>query len=207
MTWLTSHLRTKIAAGVLAVIPILLLVYTFRWIEANTSHLATELLGFNFPGMGILLTVLVIYLLGVLVTSLLGRVVLKVIDLIYNYIPGFNYLYEAWKETAVSPGGPVSGFQRVVLVPDLDGKTAQFGFAVGESPSGEAPTLRVFLPNLPNLLSGRLVSVPRESCLPLKLSVGAAVKLLLSARSLLSKELPDQSGPVHPEERQTELKT
>jgi uncharacterized membrane protein len=207
MQWLKAHLRTKIAAGLLAVIPILLLVWIIYWIETNTSRLAIELLGFNFPGMGILLTILVIYLLGLLVTSLVGRIVLKILDVIYHHIPGLNVLYQTWKDMTVPPPDQASIGSRILLVPGVDGQTAQIGFAVSESVPEDPNTCRVFLPTLPNPLSGRLVTVARASCLPLKLSVGEAVTFVLSVRKLLSREPLDQSDSGEPPEQQPQRKT
>jgi uncharacterized membrane protein len=49
--------------------------------------------------------------------------------------------------------------------------------------------LCVFLPGIPNPLSGRLVIVERELCLPLPLSMDEAFKFLLSTGNYLPPEL------------------
>ena len=71
-------------------------------------------------------------------------------------------------------------FSQVVLVPDPDRNAAQLGFICGESMPGDSRTCCVFLPGVPNPLSGELHLVGRETCVPLAVSVQEAFKFLLS---------------------------
>src|SRR5436190_895845 len=66
---------------------------------------------------------------------------------------------------------------------------AQVGFTSGRALPGDPKNICVFLPNIPNPISGRLVIVPRNVCSPLKLSVEEAFKFQLSSGNYLPPAL------------------
>ena len=179
MKWLPTHLRNKFLAGALAAGPLVVLVWGAVWLEQHTRPLA-EPFGIHFPGLGILMAVAGVYLLGVLVTSVLGAIALRLADRFLVRIPGFNLLYQAWKDVLVLPPSKASIFSHVVLVPDPDRNAAQLGFICGEGLPTDSRTCCVFLPSVPNPLSGELHLVGRETCVPLAVSVQEAFKFLLS---------------------------
>lgn len=187
MQWLKTHLRNKLLAGILAAGPVVVIVLGALWLEEKTRPLA-ETFGIHFPGIGLLLAVVGVYLLGLIVTSLLGKFFLRMVDGVIRRVPGLNYLYLAWKDVA-KPGDQRSMFDRVVLVPDLEGRGAAIAFCSGEPVPGDERTLCVFLPGSPNPITGRLVLVDRAACLPLTLSVQDAFKFLLSTGNYVPEGL------------------
>ena len=209
---LWEHFRNKMVAGVFAAVPVAVVVYAAVWIEANTRALAAPL-GVRAPGLGILIAVVSLYLLGLLVTSLVGRFLFGAVNGVLRRVPGLSLLYQAWKDLLVVPPDQAGMFHQVVLVPVGEGR-AQVGFTSGRSLPGDAASICVFLPNIPNPFSGRLVVAPREACLPLKLSVEEALKYQLSSGNYLplalvgcasappTTQAPERSlspvdGPVH----------
>jgi uncharacterized membrane protein len=168
-----------------------IVVYAAVWIEQNTRLLA-EPLGLRVPGLGILIAVAAVYLLGLGVTSFLGRFALRLIDRILQKVPGLSLLYRAWKDVLVVPPDKAGTFHEVVLVPNQMGG-AQVGFTSGRALPGDAHSICVFLPGIPNPLSGRLVIVERELCTPLPLSMEEAFKFLLSTGNYLPPQLQGMS--------------
>jgi uncharacterized membrane protein len=179
MGWLGKHLRNKLLAGALAAAPLVVLVWGAIWLEEKTRPLA-ESLGWHFPGLGIVLVIVGVYLLGIIVTSLFGKFLLTLLDRVVRRIPGFGYLYQAWKDVSAAPARGQGIYDQVVLLPNFEGAGAQIGFSSGESVPGDEHTLCVFLPGSPQPVTGRLVLVRRRDCLPLKVSVAEAFKFLLS---------------------------
>jgi uncharacterized membrane protein len=179
MSWLRAHLRNKFLAGALAATPVAVLAWAVVWLETNTQPL-TKPLGIHFPGLGMLIAVAAVYLLGVLVTSLLGRWLMVLGDHILRRVPGLSPLYQAWKDVLVLPPGKAGVYSRVVLIPALDGRGTQLGFTSGEPLPGDPKAWSVFVPSVPNPLAGQLVLVDRDACLPLDVSVQDAFKFLLS---------------------------
>jgi uncharacterized membrane protein len=196
MGWFGRHLRNKLLAGVLAAIPLGVLVYGFSWIESHTQPLLEPYLGVRVPGLPVLVALLGVYLLGVVVTSFVGGLALRLLDHVLERLPGFRLLYNAWKDVVLLPKDRPGTFHQVVLVPQAGAGTLALGFTSGEPLPGEPPSWCVFLPNVPNPLTGRLVVVPRAQCVPLKLSVVEAFKILLSTGSYLPGDL--RAGPVPP---------
>jgi len=187
MSRLFDHLRNKLVAGVFAAVPIIIVVYAAVWIEANTKVLA-EPFGVKAPGLGVLIAVVGVYLLGVLVTSVVGGLVFGLANAFFRRVPGLRLLYQAWKDLLVVAPDQAGMFHQCVLV-SVGEERAQVGFTSGRSLPGDPKSICVFLPNIPNPISGRLVIVPREVCAPLKLSVEEAFKFQLSGGNYLPSAL------------------
>jgi uncharacterized membrane protein len=190
MKWLGTHLRNKLLAGLLAAIPIAIVVYIFATIESYTQPWLEPVLGVRIPGLPILVFLVIIYLLGVVVTSILGSIFLSLLDRLLQRIPGFKTLYGAWKDVVLLPPGKAGTFSQVVLVSYPDEKTSWIGFTSGEPVPGHPESLAVFLPNVPNPLTGKMVLMARDRCVPLKVSVGEIFKFFLSTGNHLPAAHP-----------------
>lgn len=176
MGWLLGHLRDKLLAGAFAAIPVFALVFIALWIESNTRQVA-DTIGISVPGLGFVIVLLGCYLLGLAVTSFLGQFVLSLGDRLIQMIPGLNQIYKIWKDVLIVPDKGM--FHQVVVVPQA-GQSGQIGFSSGRSLPGDADSITVFVPNIPNPLSGRLVLVRKDNCILLPISVDEAFKFLLS---------------------------
>jgi uncharacterized membrane protein len=176
MSRLGNHLYRKFLAGIIAAAPIALLVGIALWVEGIIRTLI-EPLGFYFPGLGVLLALVAIYLLGVLVTSLLGIVLFRLVDRTLAKVPLLKRIYGVWKDV-VSP--IKSGmFRQVVLLSEAP-ESGRIGFTSGEPAAEDPEAIRVFVPSLPNPLDGRMLLVKSAACRKLDLSVDEALKLLAS---------------------------
>ena len=179
MKRLRNHLHDKLLAGILAAGPLVVIIGVAVWLEQQT-HILTQPLYFHFPGLGVLIAILAIYLLGLLVTSLLGRLLLRLADRVLGHVPLFNMVYKVWKDIVAGTSSKAGMFHHVVLLPHAAGDAAQIGFTSGEPLPGDCECICVFLPNIPNPLTGRLVVVKQAVCHRLDVSVDEALKFLLS---------------------------
>lgn len=179
MKWLGAHLGNKLLAGLLAAIPLAVVIYIFALIESTAQPLIEPVLGVRIPGLPILVALVAIYLLGVMVTSIFGTLALWLLDWLLQRLPGFSMLYQAWKDVVLLPPDRPGTLSETVLVPAPEGGHA-LGFTSGVPLPGPAANLVVFLPNVPNPLTGRLVIVPRDRCLLLKANVAEGFKFFLS---------------------------
>jgi uncharacterized membrane protein len=191
MQWLTGHLRDKLLAGALAAVPLVIIIWLAVFIEEQTRWVSERMLGGDrhFPGLGVLIVVVGLYLLGLAVTSLLGRFFLRLANWILDKVPGLNLLYRAWRDVLVVPPDRLGTFNQVVLVPSTAGQAGQLGFTSGRPLPGDARCICVLLPNIPNPLSGRLVIVQRDACVFLRLSMEEAFKFLFSTGNYLPVHL------------------
>lgn len=145
-----------------------------------------NLFGFRIPGLGIVLTVVVLLVTGMVVANLFGRQLMRIGELVLARIPVVRSIYSSVKqltETLFSNSG--QSFRKVVLVPYPHPDSWTMGFLTGVG-SGEVrerlgrDVLNVFVPTTPNPTSGFFLIVPREDVVELDMSVDDGLKMLLS---------------------------
>jgi uncharacterized membrane protein len=181
MTSAHGHLRKTFLAGVFAAIPIAATVFVIWYVDSKTRVLSKQLFGVDVPVLGVLIAVAVIYLLGLAVTSLLGKLLLRAADWLLLRMPILRPVYQTWKQVALTPGEGI--FAKVVAVADETGRMEMLGFTSGHPTTPAGDTLCVFVPAAPNPTSGRLYFVNRAHCRFLPVSNEEAFKLILSGGS------------------------
>ena len=183
-----AHLRNTFLAGVFAAMPVAGTAFLVWYVDASTRVLSRKLFGVDVPFLGVAIAVVAIYLLGLVVTSLLGMFLLRIVDAILSRVPLLKPVYQAWKQVALSPGEGI--FAKVVLVPDETGRMSLVGFSSGQPTSPGGDTLAVFIPAAPNPTNGRLCLVHQAHCRFLGISSEEAFKMILSGGSYI----PDGLG-------------
>jgi uncharacterized membrane protein len=189
MAPLQKHFRNTFLTGIFAAIPLAVTVIVIVYVEGATRRPLRDYLNINIPFIGVVLAIALIYLLGLVVNSLVGKWVLGTADRILLRVPLLKDLYQAWKQVTITPGGKEGMFAKVVLVPVENKGTRAVGFTSGDPIPDDAATCCVFVPGLPNPISGRLYFVPRRECIPLAISVEEAFKLLLSGGNYVPPEI------------------
>ncbi len=185
---LQTHVRNKLAVGVLSAIPVAVTAFILWYVDSK----ARALFDIRYPVLGLLVTLGGLYLLGLFITSLVGRWIITGADVLLAHIPGLRALYQSWKQMAFSPEGDEGIFARVVLVPDETGKMRMMGFSTRRPIEGDPETLCVFVPGSPNPTSGRLYFVPARDCLMLDVPARTALKILISGGNYVPGELGRQ---------------
>src|ERR671912_157350 len=119
MQWLRRSFIAGFFVSVPLVISVAALVSIFGIIDRFTAPVATRALGREVPGLGILITLLVVLLVGVVATNVIGRRVLARAESWLMMIPVFRTIYAPVKQLVVafSPDNEY-GFKRVVMVED-----------------------------------------------------------------------------------------
>ena len=188
MSPLQKHLRNVFLAGIFAAIPVGATIFLIWYIESVTRAPLRNLFRLDIPFIGIPIAIGVIYLLGLLVTSLVGRWMLNLLDRLLSRLPLLKDLYTAWKQISVTPGGIEGMYAKVVLVPG-DGGATQLAFTSGECVPGDPELCCVFVPNTPNPVTGRLLFVRRERVQPTALTAEEAFKFLISTANYIPHEV------------------
>ena len=195
-----KKLRTQFGAGILVIVPIiitvLLLVWLFGYIDNIAQPVAKSLLGRTIPGLGFALTVVLIYLTGVVATSVIGKRLVGYIESLLARVPLFRYLYTGIKQIMVSfTTSGETKFLQVVLVEFPKKGMRVLGFVTSESrlESGEK-LLTVFIPTSPNPTSGYLEIVRENDIIRTNISIDDALKMVLSAGKVSLKEVTDRLG-------------
>ena len=144
-------------------------------------------LKFEIPGLGLLVTVLVILLVGVLVVHFFGRVLVRTLEFWLRRLPIVSKIYPAMKQLAdflFNEENRQAAFRRVVLVQYPRLGAYSLAFVTNEAPTNpigvSGKVLTLLIPNPPSPFTGPIIFVPETDVIPLKLSVEEAVKLIVS---------------------------
>jgi uncharacterized membrane protein len=171
-----AHFERKFLAGALAAIPVAITAIILWYVDSQMRRI----LPVQYPALGILIALVAIYILGVFVTSLIGRYLLRFVDWILISVPGLRDLYRTWKQIAVTSDLDTGVFARVVLIPDESGRMRMMGFTSGRPIEGSTNMVCVFVPASPNPTSGRLYFVPISDCMFLTVGAQEALKFIIS---------------------------
>ncbi len=145
------------------------------------------LLGYHIPGIGVILTVLVIFLTGLLAANFIGSKLVSLGDAIMARIPLVRTIYTGVKQvtqTLFTPGG--QSFRKVLLVEYPCKGVWSVAFQTGEVNreiegvlNGD-PMVSYFIPTTPNPTSGFLMMAPKSQVKELNMSVDQALKFVIS---------------------------
>lgn len=153
-------------------------------------------LGFNIPGLGALLTLLVVLLTGLLTTNFIGQRLVGWWEALLHRIPVVRSIYQSVKQisdTVFSPSG--QAFRQAVLVQYPRAGSWTIGFLTG-TPGGEIAQhlgddmISLYVPTTPNPTSGFFLMVPRTDAIELEMSVEDALKYLISMGVVTPGTLP-----------------
>jgi uncharacterized membrane protein len=98
MQYLSKHISRCFLAGIVALLPIGGFVVAVAYLEATiaSSWLAKQ--PFYFPGLGLLVSAAAIYLIGLTVSTFLGRWLWKRVDRLFDSLPALGRLYQTLKQ-------------------------------------------------------------------------------------------------------------
>jgi uncharacterized membrane protein len=143
-------------------------------------------LGYDIPGVGLLATLIIIMLFGVIMRTYLAKRIVLLGELILARIPIARGVYPGIKRLLQLVVGDSSAkSSRVVLAPYPHANSRAYAFVTGalmlpDESGREVEHLRVFVPTTPNPTSGFLLMVPTENTIATDLTMDEASKLIVS---------------------------
>ncbi|MDR6225042.1 DUF502 domain-containing protein [Desmospora profundinema] len=201
-----KRFRTYLIIGVIALLPALATLYIlkllFRIIDPTLGVAVAHVLdlvgvlkfpleigGFVFqthiPGVGTILTLILLAWIGMIARSFVGRQALRYTDRLFYRIPLARTIYSTVKQITSAFERDQASFKKVVLVPYPRQGVYTMGFFTGDA-NGEIQAktkgriLNIFLPTTPNPTSGWLVMVPEEDVIFLDMTVEQGLKYIIS---------------------------
>lgn len=186
-------LRRWFLAGLLVWAPLGVTLLLLRFLVSllNSSLLlvpeAYQPKWFGIPGIGVILTLLLLLSTGALTANFIGREVLAWAETWLHRVPLVGSVYGGMKKLAETVfSGSGNAFRKVVLVeyPRRDSWTV--GFLTADPPAGlvaevdEKQWVSVFIPTTPNPTSGFLILVPRAEVRELPVSVEQGMQYIIS---------------------------
>ena len=193
MNTVAQNIRRKLFTGFFAMAPIALTLYILKLMFTFLDRLTSPILrqfNFEIPGLGILLTLAILFLLGVLVTNVLGRTLLKFSEKIISAIPLVNTIYTTVKQiTETLSGTSGRSFQSVVFVEYPRIGLWTLAFVTGDSVNQKGiEYYHLFVPTTPNPTSGIFVMVPKSDTIEAEMTVENGLKTIISGGMLAPKK-------------------
>ena len=204
-----KRLRRYIVAGILVWLPIGVTIFLVRiliglldrtMVLIPQKYQPEEFLGFAIPGLGIVLTIVLLLITGVLAANIVGRSMVGLWESMLERIPVVRSVYSAAKNFAeIVFSDSSQSFKKVLLIEyprkGLYSLAFQTSSELGEvqvRTCGEV--ICTFVPTTPNPTSGFLLFFPKRDVIELDMTVEDAAKLVISA------------GLVYPSDRPVEVK-
>jgi uncharacterized membrane protein len=204
-----GRLRRNIMAGLTVIAPVwitgVVLMALFRLADGFSAPLIRQFarrLGyddFHIPGLGFVLTFVILWLVGALAANVVGRRLVRSARDALLLLPVVRSIYSPLQqliETMTSP--EKAGFKKVVLVEYPRVGTWTLGFVASDVPwedAGREPAQSIFVPTAPNPTTGFMLIVPQGQMRSTQLSVEEAFQMIVSAGVVVPDglKLPDMN--------------
>ncbi len=175
------HVSRCCIAGLVALLPVGGLVLSVLFMEDAIAGSWLARQDYHVPGMGLAVVALGVYLIGLVVTSFLGRWIWARIDALLDALPAIGRLYKTLKQILGYGEGEDALFREVVALPGRAPGTEELGLVTNRlTDASGREVLAVFLPGAPNPTMGRLVYVAPEVVRKTERSVSDTLGTLLA---------------------------
>jgi uncharacterized membrane protein len=174
--------------GLILIAPVAITVYAlvmlFEFIDGLLIKTLTNLIGFEIPGLGLVIIVVTISLIGYLGTTILFKPIISSLDKLISQAPLVKIIYTSIKDFMSAFVGKDKKFTEPVLVKvNKDSELEKFGFITQHDLSKmgvEKGKVAVYLPHSYNF-SGNLFVVPIENVRPIDASPTEVMKFIVTA--------------------------
>lgn len=190
-----SSLRSYLLTGLVVWLPILVTILVLQFIidllDKTMSliphaYQPEQLFGLHMPGLGVLLSLILLLITGIVATNLLGQRLVIWSESILDRIPLVRTIYNGSKQVIQAFFATNSqAFRKVVLIEYPRKGLWSIAFQTGTvhpeiSQHTGTEMLTVFIPTTPNPTSGFLIMVPKSEAIELTMSTEAALKFIIS---------------------------
>jgi uncharacterized membrane protein len=187
--------KKNILTGLLVLIPIVLTLWVLitltQFLDQVLLFLPAEfqphtLFGGAIPGYGVIVTLVVVFLTGVIANNFFGKKIISTYEYVLNKVPVISSIYKGIKQvsdTLLSNSG--QAFSKAVLIEFPNAGTYTFAFITGVPNNQIAKYLKgkyvnVYVPTTPNPTSGYTLIVPTKKIIEIDLSVDQVLKYVIS---------------------------
>lgn len=212
-----QKLRTYFITGLLVLVPLAITLWVLHAVISTMDQSLLllpqkwqpeSLFGFKTLGLGTVLTVLIIFITGLLTKNFVGNSIVEAWELLLKRIPIVSSIYSSVKQvsdTLFSSSG--NAFSKAVLLQYPRQGMWTIAFLTG-TPSQELAQhllgehISVYVPTTPNPTSGFFLIVPKADVIELDMSVDTALKYVVSMgvvspETIRKESLIDQNQNDH----------
>lgn len=191
----SGSLKKYLLAGLVVWLPLLITIGVIRFIIDlldKTMALIPEayqpehMLGFHIPGLGVILSLILLVSTGVFATNFFGQRLVIWGELILSRIPLVRSIYNAVKQVMNAVLSTNSeAFRKVLLIEYPRQGVWSVGFQTGSvnaeiNDKVKDEMVSLFIPTTPNPTSGFLLMFPKKDTIELDMSIDEALKFIIS---------------------------
>jgi uncharacterized membrane protein len=189
------NIKNIFLTGLFVLIPIVVTVWVVKTLLSVVNNLILpyfEEAGVptpHIPGLGIIVTLTIIFILGLLAQNYFGKKFLSYLESLIVKIPVAGSIYNATKQTMETLFSKKENFSKVVLVRFPHKDTFALGFIANELKICEENYYIVFIPAAINPTSGFAIMVKREDIIITDLTVEEAMRTIVSGGLVIKKHI------------------
>ena len=201
-------MKRYLIAGLLVWVPLGITIYVINWLVTTLDQTLLlvpaalrpeNLVGFRIPGLGVLLSFLILFGTGIVAANFFGQRLIQGWESLLGRIPFVKSIYSSVKQvsdTLLSDTG--NAFRKALLVEFPRPGCWTIGFLTGapaDAVAGHLPGehISIYVPTTPNPTGGYFVMVPKASVRELDMSVDEALKYIIS----MGVVAPRPAAPHH----------
>ena len=204
-------MKKYFVTGLLIWIPVVITFVVLAWIINTLDQILLlapaaarpdALFGFHVPGIGVVVSLLLILITGLAAANFVGQRMVRFWEGLLSRIPVVKSIYYSVKQvsdTLLSSNG--QAFRKALLIQYPREGMWTIGFQTG-APGGDAAHhlggdyVSVYVPTTPNPTSGFFLMLPRKDAIELDMSVDEALKYIISMGVVAPP--PGRSRPPQP---------
>ena len=180
------HIQRRTVGGIMALVPLMVTVVVLVFVIEKTDSFIRPLAfvsgkPWDLPGIGIVALLAIFYVVGLIVSTHLGRVLMGIKNTVLNSVPVVGTIYGATQQAASSMESQHQ-FNRVVFLEWPREGMIALGFVTGQafsSKTGDSMAI-VYIPTVPNPTSGNMAFVMEDDLFETSISVEEAMKMVFS---------------------------
>jgi uncharacterized membrane protein len=208
----TLHFQRYLISGVVTLIPLWVTWLVFKYIFNQLSNLGAPWVRMlsrsienDYPSvaqwllepwfqntLAVLLILIGLYLVGWLVSRVIGRKILAIFESTVQRVPGIQNVYGLVKKLISALKQKPEHVQQVVLIefPSPEMKTVGFVTRTMKDANTGQELAAVYVPTTPNPTSGYLEIVPVEKLVPTDWSIDEAMSFIISGGAVAPENVP-----------------
>jgi len=193
-------IRKHFITGLIAILPLFITVLVFwfllKKIGGSLGHIFSNIPylkntpDFALSILGFFILLLIIYLIGALTSSVVGRWLLKRFESFIRRLPLIRTIYSSARELTNSMFINKTAFKKVVLIPYPNKYSYALAFLTNEKlwTIGNKKYFNIFIPTSPNPTSGYYLMYPIGDVIKTEIPVEWGFRIIVSGGMLLPEE-------------------
>jgi len=188
--------RNRFFTGVIVAIPIVATFLAVSWVVTKIDQNVFALvpaslnpetyLGFAVPGLGIIVSIILLFLLGIVASNFIGKSLIKSGENLLERVPVVSPIYKSLKQIVQTVAAQKDrAFRDVCLIEYPKKDVWAIGFVTADLSGPPAKALGddmvcVFVPTTPNPTSGFLLFVQKDTIQILDMTPEEGAKMIIS---------------------------